>query len=336
MLASAKSDGRLETSFELAGLFDLATDLETARKLTGYADAVTPKRLKSLEYDKDCYVAYVAALGVRNGYEVEFVPTSTTRTPDLLMKLGETALQVECKRKDDYVEGPSSLSAWNLLESKLASLHEHVTYDYEIVVCAVSALNESSVEEIAKHVLQVVKAGEEGEYSGGVPDCTLLIKRGPPQPLGHTDALVIPAWQNPSAAIAKFTKAADGKVSRGPMLRIALYVINSHRLAQVLSSFNLARTQLDPSSGAAGIIFIGVDTSHIHPSDHVLYFQTLAQSVQRLFNPTANTRVAAVVVTGGIQEIEITADRGWHRTKRCHSVIRNPFFPESAQIIVPG
>ena len=81
MLASAKSHGRLETSFELAGLFDLATDLETARKLTGYADAVTPKRLKSLEYDKDCYVAYVAALGVRNGYEVEFVPTSTKVVP---------------------------------------------------------------------------------------------------------------------------------------------------------------------------------------------------------------------------------------------------------------
>jgi hypothetical protein len=143
----------------------------------------------------------------------------------------------------------------------------------------------------------------------------------------------MPAWQNPGAAAATAYFGADGKVSYGPMLRVALYVLESHRLAQVLNSFNIARRQIPEA--AAGLVYLNVDTSQIPAGDEPLYLRTLAEGVRRRFTPDLNRRIAAVVLTGGIARVEII-DKGFHRTGRHWAVIRNPHAPLAPSLSIPG
>ena len=321
---------------QTADLFDLATDLECARKLPGYASAITAARLKRLTFEKEAYVAHVAAMGARSGYSVSFVPVSEQRgirSPDLRMTLGSQTYDVECKRKDSYSLNDARTAAWERLELALRDLQKHLTCDYEILVCAIGVLPVTAIDEIARFVQERVAAGEEGEYSGGVPDCVPILSRSPKRPAG-LDGIWIPAWQNPAMATANVRVDEHGKPVYGPMLRVSLYVINAHQLLQVLSSLRSARGQID--SAGSGMIYIAVDTSQILPGDDELYFRTMAEWIGRQFTATQNTRIAAVVLTGGIAAVEITPDGGWHRSSRYWRVVRNPFYPDVDRVLIPG
>lgn len=323
-------------TLDLAKLFDLATDLECARKLPGYSSAISSLQLKSPMFEKCGYVAHVAAMGVRSTYSVSFVPVSKEskkRTPDLNMSLGEHTFKVECKRKDSYSLEEARTKAWDALGSALGDLQERLSCDYEVLVCAIGILPVAYIEEIAKLVRERVAAGEEGEYSGALRDCILLIKRNPQRPAG-ADGIWVPGWQNPSVATATVRVDRHGKTVYGPMFRLGLYIIDAHKLSQVLSSFSSARGQIDRAR--AGMIFIGIDTSRILLGDHELYFRTLEEWVRRQFTPAQNTRVAAIVLTGDIATVEITLDRGWHQSSRPWWVIRNPHYPDADRILIPG
>ena len=335
MLEAAERSRAMTMTPAMAWLFDLATDLECARRLPGYSSAIRSEQLKRLTFDKETYVAHVATMGVRTGYSVSFIPVSEKsgeRTADLRMTLGEWILDVECKRKDRYSLDEARTAAWESLESSLGDLQERLSCDYEVLVCAIGALPATSVGEIARFVRERVVAGDEGEYSGGVPDCVLFVTRNPERPAG-AEGIWIPAWQNPAVARAAVHVDDNGKPVYHPMLRLSLYIIDGHRLSQVLSSFRSARGQIDPAG--SGIIFIGIDTSSILPGDHELYFRTLEEWLTRQFTPSQHTRIAAVVLTGDIAAVEITPDGGWHRASRHWRVVRNPHYHVD-KIPIPG
>lgn len=336
MLGATDRTHAIPMTSSLAKLFDLATDLECARGLPGYSSAITSLRLKSLMFEKEAYVAHVATMGVRSGYSVSFVPVSKERgerTPDLRMSLGKQTFDVECKQKDRYSLEEARISAWEALDSALGDLQKHLRCDYEVLVCSIGMLPATRVDEIAKFVRERVAAGDEGEYSGGLPDCILVIKRCPKRPPG-VDCIRVPAWQNPATVTATVRLGGHGKPVYGPMLRLSLYIIDAHRLSQVLNSFRSAREQID--SAGLGMIFIGVDTSNVLPGDHDLYFRTLEVWMRRQFTPAQNTRVVAVALTGDIATVEITPDRGWHRSSRHWRVVRNPYYPDVDRILIPG
>jgi len=336
MLETAERSRGMTITPDLARLFDLATDLECARRLPGYSSAITPKQLKRLTFEKESYVAHVATMGVGTGYSVSFVPVSELngeRTPDLRMTLDDRTFDVECKRKDGYSLDEARTAAWGSLETSLDDLQERLSCDYEVLVCAIGMLPIASVGEIARFVRERVAAGDEGEFSGGVQDCVLIIRRCPKRP---TDAkgIWIPGWQNPAVAKATVHIDEQGKPVYGPMLRLSLYVIDAHKLSQILSSFRSARGQIDPAG--SGMIFISIDTSNILPGDHELYFRTFGEWMSRQFSPEQHTRVAAVVLTGDIAGIEITPDRGWHRSSRHWRVVLNPHYPDIDKVLIPG
>jgi hypothetical protein len=333
-LEAAQTTRTLELTPELAGFFDLAFALLRARTLPGYREAITQGHLKSLTYEKECYVAYIATLGLASGYDVEFIETSTgpgERTPDLLMTRGSTSLQVECKRKDSYAGVPRSLAAWNELDDELRLLHRRLTCGYEVIVCAVGSLDESDVGHIARRIEEILAAGEEGVFSIGIADCVLLVQRDPETPPG-IDGVWIPAWQNPGSVAVSTTVDQDGETVYGPMLRKTLYIIDAHKLSQVLSSFDSARGQL--AASGIGVIYIGLDMSAVRPGDRELYLHTTARSLRNQFGPRCNTRVAAVVLTGWTDGIEVRDN--WHFTRQLGFVVRNPHFPGSADLIIPG
>jgi len=316
LINEAAVTGRLDLNSDFASFFDLAADLRTARVLPGYDKAIDIKRLKSVDWEKDCYVAHVAALGVQSGYAVEFLLPSVVsgeQTADLLMRHATREFYVECKKKDAYLKSENAAKSWAGLQDRLLALQETVACDYEVVVICIGLLNSESVGEIERHVEKIVRQGGEGEFSGGVPDCVVLVKKAPPRPPGVQGAW-IPAWQNPGAVSLKVTVGQDGNPTYGPMLRCALYLIDAHRLTQVLNSFRDARPQI-PREGT-GLIYINVDTTGVRLGDHEIYFRTLSEWIRRQFAPEANSRVAAVVLTGGVASVEITPDRGFHRTLR--------------------
>jgi hypothetical protein len=335
-IEEANATKKGEFTSEIADIFDLASDLEATRNLPGFRTAITLRHLKSLEFEKGCYVAQVASMGIRSGYAVEFIPASDKpgeRTPDLLMQSPTTTLQVECKKKDQYEIDEVGKEAWPVLQECLSHLYNDIDADYEVIVCVVGSLAVRSIPGISILVANVIKQRTEGEYSGGIPDCVVLIRRGVTRPLGVEGAW-IPAWQNPATATVRMSVDESGKPCYGPMLRSTLYVIDAHRMSQTLASFNSARGQL--GSLGAGVIFLAVDTSRINLGDHDLYFRTLSTSIVKAFTATDNTRIAAVVITGGIAQVDITPDGGWHRTARYWTVVRNPFYPESPSILLPG
>lgn len=336
MLDATERDRVMRMTPAMAWMFDLAADLECARRLPGYSSAIRPEQLKRLTFDKETYVAHVATMGVRTGYSVSFIPVSEKsgqRTADLRMTLGKWAFDVECKRKDRYSLDQARTAAWESLEISLGDLQERLSCDYEVLVCAIGALPARSVEGIARFVRERVIAGDEGEYSGGVPDCVLIITRNPERPDG-AEGIWIPAWQNPAVARATIHVDEHGKPVFHPMLRLTLYIIDGHRLSQVLSSFCSARGQVNHAG--SGIIFIGIDTSNIMPGDHELYFRMIEEWLTRQFTPAQHTRIAAVVLTGDIAEVEITPDGGWHRSIRHWLVVRNPHYPDVDKVPIPG
>lgn len=336
MLGPAERTRAMTITTELANLFDLATDLECARGLPGYSSAISSLLLKRLTFEKEGYVAHVATMGVRSEYSVSFVPVSEKsgeRTPDLNMSRGDQTFDVECKRKDSYCLEGARIEAWETLELALGDLQGRLSCDYEVLVVAVGILPVGHIAEIARFVRERVGAGDEGEYSGSLRDCVVLIKRCPERPSG-VDGIWVPAWQNPAVATATMRINDQGQPEYGPTLRLSLHIIDAHRLSQVLNSFRSARGQIN--SARSGMIFIGVDTSKVLPGDHELYFRTLEEWMRRQFTPAQHSRVAAVVLTGDIATVEITPDKGWHRSSRHWRVIRNPHYPDVDRVLIPG
>jgi hypothetical protein len=172
----------------------------------------------------------------------------------------------------------------------------------------------------------------EGEYSGGVPDCAIIIKHDPPKPptLSQT-RLWVPAWQNPAAASTTIRKNEDGTVSWGHAIRTVLYWIDAHRLSQVLTSFNSARGQI--SQAGAGVVLISVDTSRVSLGDYPLISHTCHVAGPSVY-PCPEHPHRGRGPMGDVIEVREREDVLFHDSFRPCQIIRNPHFPGIDRIII--
>lgn len=333
-IAAAKATGQAEITPELASFFDMGRDLHVTRHLHGFAQAFIPRRLKGDGWENDVYVAHVAALALSSGYDVTYVPTSQedgVRTADLCMSDGERSYFVECKKKDQYIRPADAQSAWSILEDGLAPIAAKIAVDYEVVVACVGKLSHEAVPSLIAAASSVIERADSGKLLLPEFDSILLIKKQPPRPVG-VDGAWLAAWQNPGSAIVKLKIGADGEPQYGSLFRTCLYVLDAHRSAQILASLRDARSQIPQQM--SGVIFVAVDTSGIAVGDHDLYFSSLSSWLERELRRSDNSRVLAVVLTGGIAQVEITSDHGFHRSQRHWCVVRNPNAP--SEFRVPG
>lgn len=328
---------KLDLTLSMIRLFDLAADLKDARELKGYSTAINPAKLKGGEFEKAAYAAHIAALSVRSEYEVEFIPTSDTpsvKTADLRLHKQKQQFEIECKRKEPATAPNWPDPMWDKLDNALSPLSAGADESYEITVIVVGQLRDEHIPPVVWLVKSVLAKRDEGVYtSGDVSDCAVLIRRAPPGPPGLI-GVWIPASQNPASAHATVRVGADGAAVCGPMFRTTLYAIRSHRLSQLLASFNTARKQLSDKS--PGAIYIDVDGSAIRPGDHKLYFDLMAQWLARQFTPSQNTRIGAVVLTSGPEIIDVPPGTNWHRTARFIRIVRNPYAAVQLNSLLPG
>jgi hypothetical protein len=336
VLLKANQTKALGFSEEHAAVFELASWLRIASLLPNFSAAITLSRLRNpLEIDGVAYEVHVAALSTGCAESVRFVPRSSTpgvRTPDLELTLSGVEAQVECKRRDKYQRATDTGVLWGAIESALASVHDKLSTDYEVIVCAADDLDGTAITSVASWVRDIVQRGDEGIFSGGADGCALLVRKSPPRPPG-LQGVFIPANLNPARATVKVRMGSDGTLSSGPMLRISLYTFEAHRLGQIILSFDSARDQL--ARGGNGLIYIDVDASNVPDLDRGLYFLALQSGIQRQFAPKKNTRVAAVVVTAGPDAMEVV-DRGFLLTYHTIMTVRNPYHSASAGLRFPG
>lgn len=333
-LANATATRQMGFGDDLVFFFDLGSALKTVRQLPGFSRALTAARLKNPAWEKDCYVAHIAAVSVNGGYEVEFLApadSQSVRTADLLLRNGQRRLHVECKKKDAYAQPKLDEDAWNAAAQKLTALHPALTCDYEVVVCALSVFDPSSTKAIVDLVSAVIGRNEEGEFSGGAPDCVVFIKRAPPRPPG-VSGLWLSKSKHPTEVMSSVSIGSNGEPVYGSSLRCTLYLIDGHKLGKVLNTFNDARCQIP--ADALGLIYIDLDVSRIELGDHELYFRTIDEWLRKQFRSKANTRIAAVVLTGGIAKVDVEPNGGFHRTARWRWVIRNLF--RDSDVRIPG
>jgi hypothetical protein len=333
-LASAKESGKCEISVELACFFDMGSDLHATKGLPGFAQALTFRRLKGEGWENDVYVPHVAAMALRSGYRVSFVPPSRidrTKTADLCLFEDNRAFFVECKKKDKYVRPADAQSAWPALEAGLSPLASKITDDYEVIIACLGKLSEGAIPTLIATATSALERGESGQFVIPEFDAIVLTKKHPPRPAGVEGAW-IPAWQNPGSARVTMTVGNDGTPRYGPLFRSCLYLLDAHRSAQILSSLRDARSQIPQDM--TGVIFVAVDTDGIPDGDYALYFSTLATWLERELKRSDNARVLAVVLTGGIAGMNFTPDGAFHRSLYHRCVVRNP--NGRSRFVIPG
>lgn len=314
-LRSPELDDDMIAFLDLAGIFAIARTLE------GYKEVFTKRRLKDADdWDKEYYVAYVGVWAKQSGYAVQFLLPSTEKgikTPDLRLQSPSGTLYAECKRKQRYIRPDDASAAWEVLQENLLGLRKTVSGDYDVIVICIGILNAQSLEKITRAAEYALRKDAEGIFPAGIPDCSVLIRRIPAHEL-ELAGICIPTWQNPGAAIRDMTVGHDGKAHFGPMVRCTLYVIDAHRLAQILNSFQEGRSQIP--GGSSGLIYIDVDTTGIAPGDHDIYFGVMSDWIKKEFTENSNSRISAVVLTG----TEVLPS-GIPRHRRHGTIIRNPF-----------
>jgi hypothetical protein len=321
---------------EMATLFDMATYLRDARDLPNYSCEINPPKLKNKDFLDSVYVAQVASIGRRSGFEVEFIPPSKISgqvTPDLMMRDGLYQIEVECKRKNAYHSIEVDTDPWKELQDELLELQSHLQMNHEVIVYAISSLAEKAIPEIKKFAQELILNKNEGLYSSSKLGSAILLQEVPPHP-PNVEGIWLPATHNPGAAEGTVTVDEQGRVVYNNLRRASLYVIDSHKFTQILSSFNTARQQLTPDS--IGVIFIHVDMSQVREHDRSLYFELVSSWLKERFTPTANTRIAAAVLTADPEKIEITSDKGFFRSIARLMVVRNPYHGFPKELTVPG
>jgi hypothetical protein len=324
----------LSLSPQAARLLELASALNLTRGLQGYSTAITADKLKASDFDSHAFVANVAAVGVLGGYEVEFLQVATKegqKTADLRMRKGPHDLFVECKRKDPTTAATTPDPLFDRLRRSLESLHGLLKVHHEVIVVSIGSLVDSQVAPIVDLCRTVLGAGGVGIFPGTVPDCAVFIRRAAARPPGLPDGLWIPKWMNPGSVLADVKRLEDGKLQFGLTMRTTLYSIDSHRLGQILNSFGAARKQMP--EGQSGLIYIEVDASKIRLGDQAFYFDLMAGWIRNQFSPTANRRVAAVVLTSALEVVTLTPKVEMARVVR---VVRNRHAASQLQILLPG
>ena len=342
-LASYKSKGVFNISEEIVWLTRFTEDLSIARGLDNYDTAISP-RLKESDFLKVQYEIYVAAYSVRNGFEVQFVPTSqSNRTADLLLTLGNLKLHAECTQRDPYVPFCDLESRASKL---LSTIRGQAYAGLEIIVVALSAFEEDIVPDILKKLEERDRTKDEcfihgsgyGIYVHPLPppegDGYWMTAFGTP-PFTLRDGIFIPAGQNPAWAECRVADDSTGQKYCTGHWRGYLHTINSHNLATLVGTFNRKRQQI-PKEGP-GIIFVDLDVSHVNPRDISLYLDILAEGLTRCFSPTVNTRVWAIVLT----TIPVPIHTGDGATKfitlhRRVKVVRNSYAAMPQNLVLPG
>jgi hypothetical protein len=117
-------------------------------------------------FDKTSYEIHIAAMHVKRGHSVRFLPTdskSGERTADLLI---ENQIEVECKKKDhsskQYVK---SIEYWNQMGKKLFGIMDYFGCNYSITVSSEKYPTADDVKLVTTFARSLIKNSREGTFS---------------------------------------------------------------------------------------------------------------------------------------------------------------------------
>jgi len=125
------------------------------------------------------------------------------------------------------------------------------------------------------------------------------------------------------SAIGKFAVDEEGRQYVEQRKRVQLYVIDSHDVAGISSSFTHARSQIPRDS--LGVIFVGIDITYVSKNDLNDYLNALNTSITNILDRNDNKRLAAIVISA---EVEVG--------NNIYMVMRNGTSNFPANKIIPG
>ena len=290
----------------------------------------------------------MAALWVRIGLSPSFVATSDEKTPGMVLHWKDTTVHVECTQRDPYVPLPRDRHAEGPTTRLLNSLRSRQLAGLEVIVIALSSLEDADVPAILADV-QRVERDTTGSLGRRTPYGVYVRKLPPPTGDGYwmgapgasppytlDTGIFLPAGQNPAWAEATVAVDASGRKTLTGHYRVYVHIIDSHDLQALVESFSRKRKQI-PKDGQ-GIIFVDVDVSHVAVEDISLYLDLVAEGLKRCFTPTINTRIAAIVLTTKPVPIETTDETG-HKFIVLRSAIRavrNEYSRLPSDFVLPG
>jgi hypothetical protein len=245
------------------------------------------------------------------------------KTADLRIEQGQHAFFAECKRKEKYGLPDVDVRDWPGLQRDIFDLLTRLSANYEITIIALGRFEAGDGDEIL-HALHaaVAKGFEGGPLTRKGASQAIYLRKISPSELGAMSALRVTPGEGRRGEA--YVDIDDAGVVRGARA-VWLYAINSHRLASLIDSFNLARTQLP--AGDSGVIYIDLDVSEVEDRDLEPYFNSAGSALGQLFSPTSNTRVAAVVLTSVaiFRPVKDPSGREVMEPHIYYNIIRNPF-----------
>jgi hypothetical protein len=304
---AAGTVAELGLSDDLAAFIVLASDLLVAQLLPNFDAAIQPRLKSESQFDKASFELHVAAAAKSSGYEVEFVLVSQQqreRTPDLAVRAEVLQLSIECKRKDSYEPAGSLLEpAWDELNYALyESVFKHLEGLHEFILMN---FGEQLASDKIPGIVELVKRLAEGASDQIVVsrelNCAMSVLYRPPVRVTGNRVAGIPGnWVNRGMHAVMYTTplrlGRDG-LEYMDELRFGLYKVDAHRLESIVQSFNAARGQLPKDE--VGVIYVDLDVSKVAEADTDIYMRLVGIAIKELFTPQDNTRVGAVVLSGG-------------------------------------
>ena len=353
ILSMAEQTGIIQPTKAFISLMSFANDLRRARSLPNYKKAIQPRLKNWREFLKVQYEVYTASLCVRSGHDPVFIPPSTAsgeRTPDLKLQADGDEVYVECVRRDSYqIEQMAGDELWETLRLKMSALLDEISASHEVIVIAISAIDENVIPHILQDVKRRVSAGEEGISVHQEAGYGLSIRPLPESPPEEGYALIyhqrqypdqemqlfIPAGMAPVFVFGKIVQDANGRKSFKNVNRIALYKIDSHRLRSVINTFNNKRKQIPPNG--LGIICLDVDARHVKNEMIPLYLDIVSTLLKTYFLPQTNTTIGAVILTAMPVFIETFEDGSpFIILHRPMMIVRNPYVTLPEEFLIPG
>ncbi len=327
----------------IAFLDEVVTDLESAQKIPNFARAIRP-RFKTDEFEKAQFEMHVGALYQRSGQQVEFVlPSGKGRLADLKVILGQPEVFIECTRKDPYKpDRYDDSAARKSLADDILALQRELSASLEIVAVVLGALAPRSSADLLTPIRQVIEKGARGMWYRATEGIGFIVRELTPMPSPPDGvAVTIPATllSPKRLALSEGTYAMDeqGRPYIAGEKRVAVYVIDSHRMTSVADSFRDKQGQIP--KGSSGVVYVNLDVSHVAEGDVDLYMQMARNAVQAaLTTPPGNPQIGAVILMTTLIPVPVQLESGQvvRALGRKSFLVKNPQGRLSENFIIPG
>lgn len=261
-------------------------------------------------FDKTSYEIHIAAMHIKRGHSVRFVPTdskSGKRTADLLI---DNQIEVECKKKDhssrQYIK---SIENWNQLGKKLVGIMDYIGQNYSITISSEKYPTADDVKLVTTFARSLIKDSREGTFSH--PNRGIEITLQKISPLNYevqSNTIIYRMTTEPVDYLFFLSEPTISGQGNATIQNTRFFAFRTKehpdKIRGILGSIRRALGQLSGMVPNVIYVDLSVVVNTMTERDFGLLFQSINDILRN------NSRVTMIILTA---EFAGSDDNGWYR-----------------------